>query len=144
MFQTIENQRWQKPECARGGLLLCVLVGAVGPVTEATAKPCNKQILGYASFQVQVRAAFCKGIFVLWVINRVMITGHVQERSAQYGYQIFQIGVGQITTAKDEIYARKMPIGGERIYAFNYLVTYSEYLDHNPCIVPYKSEPGKY
>ena len=93
--------------------------------------PMRNLIVAY-DFQVEVGAALGAG---LAVERRVVVARHVIHRHVQHGQQVFQVGVGHVAAAEDELHILKMPVGCERVNSLQNLVTDSKNF-HSSFILP--------
>jgi outer membrane protein assembly factor BamB/tRNA A-37 threonylcarbamoyl transferase component Bud32 len=142
VLNSVQQQALKQGNCPKVGLLLGVLVPAIGPVADGAAEAADQELFIPGQLQIQVGTAFHTRLGQAWVVFRVMVPRDIIERDIQDCDKVFQVRIGQITTAQHQIHVLKMAIGCQGIDTVDCLVAHSEDL-HSGCIVPQKPFPGK-
>lgn len=75
----------------------------------------------------------CQGVF--GIVDRVVISRYIIQRYVQKCQEIFQVGIGQVSTAQNEFYFVKVSTCTKTIKALDDFIANDKDF-HSPCIVP--------
>ena len=92
-----------------------MLVCPIRAVANRAAKPADQKFFKADQLQVQVRTTFHPGEMILRIVVGVMVAWHIKERNIQHGQQVFEVWIGQVSTAEDQLDLAKVTAGTKAV-----------------------------
>ena len=142
VLHLVQHQPGSHAKSSPVGFRLGMLVRPVRAVANRPAEAADQKFLESDHFQIQVGTAFHARQGIFGVVGGVMIARHIKQRNVQHRQQIFQVGVGQVSTAQDHLDLTKVTTGTKVVQAIDHLIADGKNF-HSKRIVPQNDVPRK-
>lgn len=142
IIEAVQHQPGKHAEGSQVRFVLGMLVCPVWAIADRPAEASDQKLLEPDHFQVQVGAAFHARQGIFGIEGGVVVARHIKQRDVQHRQQVFQVGIGQVSTPQDQLDLTKVTSGTKVVKAIDNLITDGKYF-HSGCIVPQNDVPCK-
>lgn len=135
VLHAVEQDAGDHAKGAEVSLGLGILIGAIRAIAYRTPKTADQKSFMTHQFEVQIDAALGARLLARQVFVGIMVAWHIEHGHVQHGHQVFEIGVGEVAAANDQLHILELSTGRKGINSIEGLITNRQNF-HNKCILP--------